>query len=150
MGHLTYEESKKRVRYGLYLLAIVTLVEVFISLFGKGHIIPGMHDITLVVYLAGLIIIVLSLYKAYFIIYEFMHMKYEVKSLAMSVLLPTTLLIWAVIAFLQEGGSWEKRRAQIRDKSAIPAQQLEDADHNGHGLIDPALEEDVYVPELKS
>jgi cytochrome c oxidase subunit IV len=150
MGHLSYEDSKKRVRYGLYLLAIVTLVEVFVSLFGKGHIIPGMHDITLVVYLAGLIIVVLSLYKAYFIIYEFMHMKYEVKSLARSVLLPTTLLVWAIIAFLQEGGSWEKRRAQIRDKNAIPAQQVKDVDHDGHGMVDPAQKEDVYIPQLDS
>ncbi len=151
MGHLSYEDSKKRVRYGLYLLAIVTLVEVFISLFGKGHIIPGMHSISFVVYAAGFIIIVLSLYKAYFIIYEFMHMKYEVKSLAMSVLLPTTLLIWAIIAFLQEGGSWEARRAQIRDKHAIPAQQIQDAGHDeGHGMINPIEEDDVYVPELES
>ena len=41
MAHLTYEESKKRVVYGLLLLGAVTLVEVFISLLGKGHIIPG-------------------------------------------------------------------------------------------------------------
>lgn len=150
MGHLTYEESKKRVRFGLYLLGAVTLVEVFISLFGKGHIVSGVDNITWLLYIVGFLLVALSLYKAYFIIYEFMHLKYEVKSMARSVLLPTTLLIWAIIAFLQEGGSWEKRRAQIRDKNAIPAQQLEDADHNGHGLIDPALQEDVYVPELES
>jgi len=34
----SYEESISKVYYGLKLLAIVTLIEVFVSLFGKGHI----------------------------------------------------------------------------------------------------------------
>jgi cytochrome c oxidase subunit IV len=147
MGHLTYEESKKRVMYGLYLLGAVTLIEVFISLLGKGHIIPGVNQYKAVLYIAGLVIAVLSLYKAYFIIFEFMHMKYEVKNLARTVLLTTTLLIWAIIAFLQEGGSWEKRRAQIRDKNSIPVQKIED---EGHGMINPVQDEEVFVPILES
>ena len=36
MGHLSYEEGKKRVVYGLFLLGAVTLIEVIVSLFGKG------------------------------------------------------------------------------------------------------------------
>ncbi|MDX1941350.1 MAG: cytochrome C oxidase subunit IV family protein [Saprospiraceae bacterium] len=122
MSHLSYEESIKRVYYGLRLLAIVTLAEVFISLLGKGHIIPGAEKYAALLYIAGLVIIVLSAYKAYFIIYEFMHMKYEVKSLALTVLLPTVLLIWAIIAFFQEGDSWKDRREQIKEKNAQPAQ----------------------------
>ncbi len=74
MSHKTYEESKKAVVKGLFLLGFVTLIEVFISLFGKGHIIPGINDITWIAYPVGFIIAVLSIYKAYFIIYEFMHM----------------------------------------------------------------------------
>lgn len=121
MAHLSYEESIKRVYFGLGLLAVVTLVEVFISLLGKGHIIRGAEDYAFVLYTAGLVIAVLSLYKAYFIIYEFMHMKYEVRGLAMSVLLPTVLLIWAIIAFFQEGDSWKNRREQIKQKNELPS-----------------------------
>jgi hypothetical protein len=121
MAHLSYEASIKRVYYGLGLLAVVTLVEVFISLLGKGHIIKGAEDYSVVIYTAGIVIAALSLYKAYFIIYEFMHMKYEVKGLAMSVLLPTALLIWAIIAFFQEGNSWKNRREQIKEKNETPA-----------------------------
>jgi hypothetical protein len=117
MANVSYEESIKKVYWGLTLLAIVTLVEVGVSLLGKGHIIPGAEDMMWLVYLTGLIIIVLSVYKAYFIIYEFMHMRYEVKGLAVSVLLPTALLIWAIIAFFQEGDSWKNRRQQIKDKN---------------------------------
>lgn len=113
---MSYEDSKKLVYKGLVLLAVVTLVEVFFSLLGKGHVIGGLEDITWLGYLVGLILIVLSLYKAYYIIYEFMHMRYEVKGLALSVLLPTVLLIWAIIAFFQEGTSWKNRRQQIEEK----------------------------------
>ena len=58
-----------------------------------------------------------SLYKAYFIIYFFMHMAYEVRGMALSVLLPTTLLIWAVIAFFQEGNYWKNSRQEIQYKN---------------------------------
>jgi|AntRauTorckE5430_2_1112549.scaffolds.fasta_scaffold02535_3 cytochrome c oxidase subunit IV len=116
MAH-SYEESIKLVYKGLALLAFVTLVEVFFSLFGKGYVIGGLEDISWLGYLVGLILIVLSLYKAYYIIYEFMHMRYEVKGLALSVLLPTVLLVWALIAFFQEGTAWKERRQQIDDKN---------------------------------
>ena len=117
MGHLSYEESKKLVFRGMWLLAIVTLVEVAVSLFGKGYIIEGIQHHPVVFFIAGLVIITLSLYKAYFIIYEFMHMKYEVKGLAMSVLLPTVLLVWAIIAFFQEGNAWKSRRQQVQKQN---------------------------------
>lgn len=107
---LSYEESKKFVYRGLWLLAAVTLVEVAVSLFGKGHIIAGMEDNSIVFYVSALLITVLSIYKAYFIVYDFMHMRHEAKGMAMSVLLPTGLLVWAIIAFFQEGDSWKNRR----------------------------------------
>ncbi|MFM8451208.1 MAG: cytochrome C oxidase subunit IV family protein [Haliscomenobacter sp.] len=122
-AHLTYEESKKRVLFGLYLLAGVTLVEVFISLLAKGHLIPGLEHYKAILYIAGLVIGVLSAYKAYFIVYEFMHMRYEVKGLALTILLPMALLIWAVIAFFQEGNSWKNRRELIKQKNEAPARQ---------------------------
>ena len=76
MGSHSYEESKKLVVRGMWLLAIVTLIEVFFSLLGKGHIIAGWEDVSLVGYTTAFIIAALSIYKAYFIIYEFMHMRY--------------------------------------------------------------------------
>lgn len=120
MSHLSYEESKKNVVKGLILLAVVTLIEVIISLFGKGHIISGVHGSVIVLAICGLLITGLSLYKAYFIVYEFMHMKYEVKGLAMSVLLPTLLLIWAIIAFFQEGNAWKNRREDVQKRNSQP------------------------------
>lgn len=125
MGSHSYEESKKLVVKGMWLLAIVTLIEVFFSLLGKGHIISGLEDNYVVGYATAFIIAVLSIYKAYFIIYKFMHMEYEAKGMAMSILLPTGLLIWAVIAFFQEGNSWKERNDKVRDMNEGKFEQVE-------------------------
>ena len=127
MSHLSYEESKKRVRYGLVLLAVVTGIEVLISLFGKGHMISSVHGNIFVLATCGLLIAGLSLYKAYFIVYEFMHMKYEVKGLAMSVILPMLLLVWAIIAFFHEGNAWKYRRDDIKKRDALPAAPVQES-----------------------
>ncbi|MEQ8707302.1 MAG: cytochrome C oxidase subunit IV family protein [Phaeodactylibacter sp.] len=130
MAH-SYEESIKLVYKGLALLAVVTLIEVFFSLMGKGHVISGLEDVSWLAYVIGLVLIVLSLYKAYFIIYEFMHMRYEVKGLALSVLLPTVLLVWAIIAFFQEGTAWKQRRQQIEDKNMEQVEEVKKDDLQG-------------------
>lgn len=120
MGHLSYEESKKLVFKGLILLGVLTIVEVAIALFANGHITES-FDIgdSWMRYPYMLIMIGLSLYKAYFIIYEFMHMRYEAKGLVASVLLPTGLLVWAVVAFFNEGASYGERRNVIQDRDKI-------------------------------
>ena len=114
-GH-SYEEGIKQVKRGFFLLGVVTIAEVFVALLGNGHLIRGFELSRVIMYP---VMIGLSLYKAYFIVNEFMHMKYEVKGLAMSVILPTFLLVWAVIAFMSEGNYWNFRRTQIQDKNAI-------------------------------
>lgn len=116
---LSYEDAKKQVFVGFWILLGVTLIEVFFSLLGKGHVFSGAEDMTWLVYLTAIIIVVLSIYKARYIIYEFMHMGYEVKGLRVSVLLPTALLIWAIIAFFQEGNSWKDRRELIKEKNEV-------------------------------
>ena len=111
---VSYEEGLAVVKRGFWLLGAITIGEVLIALIGNGHIIDGFFLPKFVMYP---LMISLSLYKAYWIVYNFMHMAYEVKGLAMSVLLPCLLLVWAVIAFFQEGGSWGARREQILKKN---------------------------------
>ncbi len=113
---VSYEEGIAVVKRGLGLLAAITLIEVAIALLGNGHIIEGLY---LPKWLMYPIMIGFSLYKAYFIVYHFMHMAHEVKGLAMSVILPCFLLVWAIIAFFQEGSSWGARREQILKKNEI-------------------------------
>ena len=126
MAHMTYEESKRAVFRGLGLLALITLIEVIFSLAGKGHI-PGLgflKGLTWASYVIGFILIALSLYKARFIIYDFMHLKHEVSGLAATILLPMFLLVWAIIAFFQEGNFWGERRAMVQRANALPSTEM--------------------------
>ena len=113
MGH-DYMKSRKLVFNTIILLGVITLIEVLFALLGKGYIIHGFH---ISGWIIGGIMILLSATKAYYIIYEFMHMKYEMPSLVRSVLLPTFLLVWAIIAFLMEGKYWNNSRSGIAEKN---------------------------------
>ncbi|MBK8501781.1 MAG: cytochrome C oxidase subunit IV family protein [Saprospiraceae bacterium] len=123
MSAHTYEESKGIALKTIKILGIVTVVEVLIALGGKGYLIPGWEPYesrigglpigAAIMYFA---MICLSIYKAILVIFEFMHMKYEVKGLMRSVLLPTALLIWAIIAFFMEGNYWKTSRADVNKR----------------------------------
>jgi cytochrome c oxidase subunit IV len=109
--NISYEDAKKGAWKGFWILLAVTIVEVLIALFGNGHLIEGFRlNGILRFFVMILIMIALSAYKAKFIVMEFMHLGHEVKSMAMTVILPTLLLVWAIIAFLWEGNYWERRR----------------------------------------
>lgn len=126
-AHQTYEEQKKFVLRGLGLLGLITIVEVFVALLAKGHL--GMAKWEGALHYAYMLAMVsASIYKAYFIVFFFMHMAHEVRGLAMTVLLPTLLLVWAIIAFFQEGSSWGARREQIKQKNE---QQIQTAPATG-------------------
>jgi heme/copper-type cytochrome/quinol oxidase subunit 4 len=109
---ISYEEGKKNAWKGFWLLLIITVSEVAFALFANGHI-GGVH---LPKMLVATVMVLASAYKAKFIIFEFMHMGHEVKGLAMTVLLPFGLLIWAIIAFLWEGSSWKHNREFIKEE----------------------------------
>lgn len=121
MGHLTYGESKKLASKTIIILGIITIAEVLIALYGKGYLVEG-HEMNGA--LLGGIMIIMSAVKAYLIIFEFMHMKYEIPGLAKTVLLPTLLLVWGAIAFTWEGAYWNESRKGIKDKNELPAKEV--------------------------
>ncbi|WP_114783375.1 cytochrome C oxidase subunit IV family protein [Botryobacter ruber] len=49
------------------------------------------------------IFIILTVFKAFFIVSEFMHLKHEAKALIWSILLPTALIAWLMVALISEG-----------------------------------------------
>ena len=108
-----YEQNKKFALTTIILLGVITVVEVLIALVGKGYI---FESVRLPLWIMGIAMISLSLYKAYKIVYEFMHMGHEVRGLRLSVLLPMLLLVWAVIAFFNEGTAWLNYRDKIQQK----------------------------------
>lgn len=103
---------------GFILLLIITVLEVAVALIGNGHLISGLHFPKMVMIP---VMIIMSLYKAYYIINEFMHLGHEVRSLAASILLPMLLLVWGVIAFLWEGEAWKHNRDYVKDPKNQPA-----------------------------
>ncbi len=115
MAH-DYTGAKKIALKTIIILAVVTVIEVLVALTGKGYIIEGYHAPKV---LMNTLMIGMSLYKAYLIVFEFMHMKYEARGLMLSVLLPVCLLIWAIIAFLYEGNAWKGYRQTVQDRSKV-------------------------------
>ena len=108
-GEMTHEEYKEQVsavwKATLY-LAIITIAEVGIALFYDFVLFPEGPRMPL-----NLFVIIASLAKAFYIVAIFMHMKYERQALQFTVLLPCLFLVWAIIAFLWEGGAWLANRS---------------------------------------
>ena len=75
------------------ILGVITAIEFFLAVFMPRGI------------LLYSVFIGLTLVKAFYIISEFMHLKYEVKSLIWTIMLPVIFLIWLIIALLAEGNS---------------------------------------------
>ena len=51
-------------------------------------------------------IIILMLAKSFYIVAYFMHLKHEIKNMIMTIIVPLTLFIWFIIAFLADGAFW--------------------------------------------
>jgi cytochrome c oxidase subunit IV len=49
------------------------------------------------------IFVIMTIVKAFYIVSEFMHLRYEVKMLIWSILIPLIFVIWLIIALLVEG-----------------------------------------------
>lgn len=47
----------------------------------------------------------MTIVKAFYIVAEFMHLKYEMKVLIWSVLIPMIFVVWLLVALIYEGGS---------------------------------------------
>lgn len=107
MGHLLtdeeYKSQKRAVWKATLYLTIITVVEVGVALWWlNAQFMPR--------FMLNLLMIFASILKAFFIIAEFMHLKYEKRALMLSILVPMVLFIWGVIAFLIEGDSIKELR----------------------------------------
>lgn len=125
MQHISHEQAVRIAYKGLVILAVVTIVEVLISLFGKGYL--GWKEayyLTWVHYVAGGVITVLSFYKAYYIVYNFMHLGMETRSLIRTVLIPLVLLVFAIFAFLWEGSYWHNNRSYIVEQNELKSDRV--------------------------
>jgi cytochrome c oxidase subunit 4 len=95
------QESKKQIKRiwaVTGLLSIVTIAEVAI---GLGAYYAGVHNNLIIT-----IFLILTLVKAAYIVKVFMHLGDERKNFVFAVLMPLSLFIWFIIAFLADGSFW--------------------------------------------
>jgi caa(3)-type oxidase subunit IV len=85
------KEKTKKIWKVAAILAIVTIIEfIFAFTLPRG--------IILVSIFMGLTVV-----KAFYIVAEFMHLKHEKKALIWSIMIPTILILWLVVALMVEG-----------------------------------------------
>jgi cytochrome c oxidase subunit IV len=53
--------------------------------------------------LRNAIFIILTIFKAFYIVAEFMHLKHEAKALIWSIMIPMALIVWLMVALISEG-----------------------------------------------
>lgn len=53
-----------------------------------------------------LLFVILTIFKAFYIVGEFMHLKHEVKRLMWVIGIPFVFIIWLIIGMMLEGNSW--------------------------------------------
>jgi cytochrome c oxidase subunit IV len=105
------------------ILSVLTIVELIL-----GFWMIGMENKALVLGVKGTIVI-LMMAKAFYIVAYFMHLKHEVKNLIMTIVVPLSLFIWFIVAFLADGNSFRNLRNDydryFKEQSTIKVAQPE-------------------------
>ncbi|WP_116789584.1 cytochrome C oxidase subunit IV family protein [Flavobacterium psychrotrophum] len=100
MAH-THESNTKRIWFVFGLLSVVTIVEVFLGIVKPDALF--LHDLFRLNYL-NWIFIILTIFKAYYIMWAFMHLEGEKSSFRWSIVAPLVfLIIYLVFILLVEG-----------------------------------------------
>ena len=98
-GHGEHEGmTKKRIMKVLYILLLITGVEFFIALVVAPHF-QGAHWI-------NPIYIVLTLFKAFYIVAYFMHLKFEKMDMALAIIVPILFIIGLILVLTNESHYW--------------------------------------------
>ena len=113
-GHLLwtpaeYADSRKDVLKTIVILSAVTVIEVGVAI-TYDHFNPNGGSMK---WLINLFMAVMSVVKVVYIMGTFMHLKHETRGFFLTVIMPFSFLIWAIIAFSYEGGSWNHMRSLL-------------------------------------
>lgn len=108
-NHTDAAAAKREVWKITAYLSVLTIVELAL-----GYIIFRLNwqDGTFIKTFTKGVIIVLMLWKAFYIIAYFMHLKFEAKSLISTIAIPSLLFVWFVLAFLMDGESFKNLRSR--------------------------------------
>lgn len=94
-------EAKKEVwRITLY-LTVLTIIELAL-----GFIMMHWDEESFKRHLVKGIIIILMVWKAFYIVGYFMHLRHEIRNFVMTIVIPLLLFVWFIIAFISDGSSY--------------------------------------------
>ena len=114
------------------LLSVLTIVELIL-----GFWMIGISSAALRLAIKG-VIVILMMSKAFYIVAYFMHLKHEVKNLIMTIIVPLSLFVWFIGAFLWDGSSFKNLRntynPYFKEQATIKVEKKE-AEHGAatHG-----------------
>ncbi|RAJ01711.1 cytochrome c oxidase subunit IV [Chitinophaga skermanii] len=123
--HEQADVSTKHIWKTFWILLGITVVEVALAFL---HLETGFPAR----WVLNGIFIILTLFKAFFIVAEFMHLGHEVKNLILTILLPLLLFIWFIIAFLYDGESWKNMRKDLAPGTPKVEAPVAKPAHGGH------------------
>lgn len=120
----------KEIWRTFWILLVLTIVEL-----GLGYWIIGMPHGGLLTGIKGAIII-LMLAKAFYIVAYFMHLKHELKTIIMTIVVPLFLFVWFIIAFLADGNSYKNLKNEYdpyhKEQSTKKVEKKEHGAHEEH------------------
>ena len=95
--HTNGSDMVKLIWKTFWILLVVTIVEVVAAVIFTG-VLPQM--------ILNVFYILMSGAKAFYIVGTFMHLRFEMKYLIVTILVPLIFMLFAVAVFLAEGLSW--------------------------------------------
>ncbi len=97
MSEVHVDNMVKQIWKTFRILSVVTVVEVVAAVFLTG-ILPQI--------VLNVFYVLMSGAKAFYIVSIFMHLKFEVRYMMITILVPMSFLLFALAVFVAEGASW--------------------------------------------
>jgi cytochrome c oxidase subunit IV len=107
--HIDDAAFKKKVRSTTILLSVITIIELAIGLIIYSMSKSDTNRDFLILAFKG-VVCILTLAKAYYIVSVFMHLGDEIRNFIMTIIVPLSLFIWFIAAFIWDGNSYKNLR----------------------------------------
>ena len=119
--------KKEIVKITIY-LTILTLIEL-----GLGFMMMSWDEDSFKRHFVKGVILILMVWKAFYIVGYFMHLKHEIRNLIMTIVVPLALFIWFIIAFLSDGNSYKNLRNKYDRHHYEASKEKAPASEEEHG-----------------